>query len=397
MDNGAFFYPRSPPPGTDSLAPRHRAGESEQPMPSAILLIIDDEPTNLSVLSMVLQPDYRVRVANSGARALEVVRIEPMPDLILLDVMMQDMDGYTVLGRLREDPATSHIPVIFVTALDDDANEEQGLRLGAVDYITKPIVPAVVRARVATQLELKSARDRLSDQNAWLETEIKRRLAENLLIQDASIHALGYLAETRDPETGDHIQRTQHYAHFLARRLAEHPGFADQLDDQAIALLTKSAPLHDIGKVGIPDNVLLKPGPLDEKEWAIMRRHTVLGGEAIEKAEQAVHQPVPFLAMAKSIARSHHERWDGSGYPDGLAGDAIPLPARIMTLADSFDAITSERIYQSARSAAEARRIIEAERGRQFDPQVVDAFLACFQDFTRIAENRVRQPVLSEG
>lgn len=354
-------------------------------MALATLLIVDDEPANLSVLAKVLQAQYLVRAVNGGARALEVASTQPRPDLILLDVMMPDMDGYSVLDHLRANPQTRDIPVIFVTALGDEVNEEHGLRLGAVDYIAKPIVPAIVQARVATQLELKAARDRLKDQNVWLEAEVTRRMTENQLIQDASIHALGYLAETRDPETGDHIHRTQLYVHFLAWELSDHPDFISELNSRTIGLLTKSAPLHDIGKVGIPDHVLLKPGPLTADEWAIMCRHAELGAESIEKAERAVHHPVAFLAIAKQIARSHHERWNGTGYPDRLAGDAIPLVARLMALADVFDAITSQRVYKPARPAAEARDIIVAERGKQFDPRVVDAFLACYDDFARIA------------
>lgn len=359
---------------------------------TSTLLIVDDEPANLAVLAQTLQPHYRVRAANSGARALQAARSAPRPDLILLDVMMPDLDGYAVLQQLRADPASRDIPVIFVTALDDDANEERGLRLGAIDYIGKPIKPAVVLARVATHLELKLARDRLAEQNTWLEAEVARRMAENQLTQDASILALGYLAETRDTETGDHIHRTQQYVHSLAWELSDHPRFADQLDANAIKLLTKSAPLHDIGKVGIPDHILLKPGPLNAAEMAMMRTHARLGAEAIEKAERAVHQRLDFLATAKIIARWHHERWDGGGYPDGLAGEAIPIPARLMALADVFDALITARVYKPALPVDEARRIIEAESGRQFDPDVVAAFQQCFGEFAEIARRFADRP-----
>jgi putative two-component system response regulator len=350
------------------------------------LLIVDDEPANLAVLTRVLQPHYRVRAANSGERALQVAQSSPRPDLILLDVMMPGMDGYAVLSRLREMPQTHDTPVIFVTALDDDANEEHGLRLGAVDYIAKPIKPPIVLARVAAHLELKMARDRLADENVWLEAEVARRLSENLLIQDASIHALAYLAETRDPETGNHIQRTQQYVHALAWELSDHPRFASQLDGHAIWLLTKSAPLHDIGKVGIPDHILLKPGRLTDEEMAIMKTHAQLGAEAIEKAERAVARPLKFLATAKIIAHWHHEKWDGSGYPDGLKGDAIPVPARLMALADVFDALISKRVYKPALPPDAAREIIHAGSGTHFDPDVVAAFDACYEDCVAIAK-----------
>jgi putative two-component system response regulator len=342
---------------------------------------------NLAMLSEILRPRYHVRAVNSGMRALEAARSEPTPKLILLDVMMPVLDGYGVLAELRADPATRDIPVIFVTALDDEANEEHGLRLGAVDYITKPVKPAIVLARVAAHLELKQVRDQLITQNTSLEAEVERRMSENLLIQDASILALGFLAETRDLETGDHIRRTQQFVHALAVRLSGHPRFAAQLDEKRIRLLTKSAPLHDIGKVGIPDAILLKPGPLTPEEWTIMQTHARLGAEAIEKTEATVRQPIAFLSVAKEIARWHHERWDGKGYPDRLAGETIPLSARLMALADVYDALVSRRAYKPAYSPEEAKRSIEQERGRHFDPDVVDAFLDCHDEFLAISRS----------
>ncbi|HSB24339.1 MAG TPA: HD domain-containing phosphohydrolase, partial [Burkholderiaceae bacterium] len=260
---------------------------------------------------------------------------------------------------------------------------------GAVDYITKPLRPSVVLARVRTHIELKRARDWLSNQNAILEAEVARRMRENQLAQDASIHALARLAETRDPETGNHILRTQEYMRRLGQLLASHPRFAPSLGQRAIELLAKSAPLHDIGKVGIPDHILLKPGRLDAAEWEIMKTHAALGAEAIERAEADAQQPIEFLAVAKQIARHHHERWDGHGYPDRLAGDAIPVPARLMALADVFDALISRRVYKPALSYARARDIIAASRGTHLDPDVVDAFLGDFEAFRAIAEGHV--------
>jgi putative two-component system response regulator len=351
------------------------------------LLIVDDEPSNLALLTEILRPHYHVRAATSGRRALDAARSEPQPQLILLDVMMPGMDGYEVIGELRADPVTRAIPVIFVTALNDDDNEARGLKLGAVDYIAKPLSAAIVLARVSAHLELKLVRDQLITQNTWLEAEVERRMAENTLSQDASILALGFLAETRDLETGNHIRRTQLYVYTLAVRLASHPRFASQMDEKRIQLLTKSAPLHDIGKVGIPDAVLLKPGPLSPEEWVIMKTHTTLGAEAIEKTEAALRQPVPFLAIAKEIAHWHHERWDGKGYPDGLAGDAIPLSARLMALADVYDALVSKRVYKQPYTTEEARRMIEKERGLHFDPDVVDAFLDTYDEFLAISRS----------
>lgn len=350
------------------------------------ILIVDDSPENLAVLNGLLQPGFRVLAATSGERALRVAEGDPRPDLILLDVMMPGIDGYQVFEKLRAAPATSDIPVIFVTALEGKEAELRGLELGAVDYITKPIVPPVVLARIHNQLELKRVRDWLKDQNAFLEAEVARRMSENDLTQRVSIRALAHLAETRDPETGNHILRTQAYVKRLADGLRAHPRFSAALSERYIDLLTRSAPLHDIGKVGIPDHILLKPGKLTPQEWEVMKTHAKIGSDAIERAEQDIEVPLDFLSAAKEIARWHHEKWDGSGYPDGLAGEAIPVSARLMALADVFDALISARVYKPALPFPEARDIIAEGRGKHFDPAVCDAFLEGFADFTAIAE-----------
>lgn len=352
------------------------------------ILIVDDEPVNLTLLTSLLRPEYLVRAASSGEAALRAAVSEPQPDLLLLDVMMPGMDGYAVLAQLRKNPATRDIPVIFLTALSGAEDEERGMQLGAADYITKPIKPTVLQVRVRTQLEASQVRHLLKDQNAMLEAEVARRMAENDLTQTVTIRALARLAETRDSDTGNHINRTQEYVHVLALRLQQHPRFSAFLTPHNIDLLTKMAPLHDIGKVGIPDSILHKPGPLTAAEWVIMRTHAKLGSDAIEQAEAdtQAEQPLGFLSIAKEIAHWHHEKWDGSGYPDGLAGDAIPIPARIMTVADVFDALISRRVYKPAMLLAEARDIITAARGKQFDPDVTDALLTGFDDFIAIAE-----------
>ncbi|MGK2952515.1 MAG: response regulator [Thiobacillus sp.] len=355
-------------------------------MGTTTVLIVDDEPGNLSLLTQLLRPVYHIRAANSGENALRAATSEPRPDLILLDVMMPGMDGYEVLARLRCNPATVDIPVIFVTALTDVDDEERGLALGAADYISKPIKPALVLARVRTQLEAKHTRDWLNDKNAILEAEVSRRMAENDLTQLVSIRALAHLAETRDPETGNHILRTQNYVRALALRLRQHPRFSAVLDSRTIDLLTKSAPLHDIGKVGIPDSILQKPGPLTPDEWVIMKTHSRLGSDAIEKAEADVAQPIDFLVLAKEIAHWHHEKWDGSGYPDALKGEAIPVSARLMAVADVFDALISPRVYKPAMSYDQAREIIADGRGSHFDPDIVAAFLEDFDGMTAIAD-----------
>ncbi len=352
----------------------------------ATILIVDDAPANLHVLGELLRPQYRVLAATSGEGCLRVAGGQPKPDLILLDVMMPGMDGYTVLAKLQADPATRDIPVVFLTALAAATDEEHGLQLGAADYITKPIQPAVVMARVRTQLQAKQARDWMADQNATLEAEVARRMRENNLTQQVTIRALAHLAELRDPETGNHILRTSAYVLRLATGLRQHPRFAATLNERTVDVLARSAPLHDIGKVGIPDHILLKAGKLTPDEWAVMQTHAKLGSDAIEQAERDIEVPLDFLTMAKEIAHWHHEKWDGSGYPDHLAGDAIPVSARLMALADVFDALISVRVYKPPMPYAEARAIIAAGRGKHFDPDITDAFLAGFDDFVAIAE-----------
>jgi putative two-component system response regulator len=354
--------------------------------PDTTLLIVDDSPENLLILNDLLRPHYRVIAADTGETGLRLATSQLPPDLILLDVMMPGMDGYAVLAQLQANPGTADIPVIFLTAMADAQDEERGLALGAADYISKPIKPDVVLARVRTQLENAQARRWLKDQNALLEAEISRRMTENDLTQRVSIRALAHLAETRDPETGNHILRTQGYVQFLANLLRQHPRFAAILSDRYIDLLSRSAPLHDIGKVGIPDHILLKPGKLTPQEMEVMKTHAILGSIAIEQAEQDIEVHLPFLALAKEIAHWHHEKWDGTGYPDGLVGDAIALSARLMAVADVFDALISARIYKPALPYDTARDIIAAGRGHHFDPDITDVFLANFGDFVAIAQ-----------
>ena len=351
-----------------------------------VILIVDDMPENLSVLGELLYgAGYRVKVATNGVAALNLANQHPRPSLVLLDVMMPEMDGHEVLRQLRSNKDTREIPVVFLTAIGSDDDEEHAFDEGIADYITKPIKPNVVLARVRSQLLVRQARQWLMDQNLALEAEVKRRMLENDLIQAVSIRALAHLAETRDNETGAHIQRTQSYVRLLATRLSDHPRFATTLNNKYIEVLSRSAPLHDIGKVGIPDHILLKPGKLTPEEWGIMKTHTLLGCEAIALAERDIDTTVEFLTQAKEIARSHHERWDGTGYPDGLAGDAIPLSARLMAIADVFDALISKRVYKPAIAFSEVHRIMQEGRDKHFDPDIIDNFLAGYQEFEAIA------------
>jgi len=352
----------------------------------ATVLVVDDTPDNLTLMSSLLRDDYKVKVANGGEKALKIAQSENPPDLVLLDIMMPGMDGYEVLDRLKHDPRTRDIPVIFLTAKAEVADEQKGLELGAVDYITKPISPPIVLARVRTHLSLKASSDFLRDKADFLESEVARRTREVMAIQDVTILAMASLAETRDSDTGNHIRRTQFYVTVLAEKLRHHPRFAWYLTEQNISMLFKSAPLHDIGKVGIPDRILLKPGRFTPEEFEIMKTHTTLGREAIEHAERALGTEVEFLKMAKEIALSHQEKWDGSGYPEGLSGDAIPVSARLMAVVDVYDALISRRVYKDGMPHEKAVAIMVEGRGSHFDPDMIDAFLELESEFRAIAE-----------
>ena len=349
------------------------------------VLIVDDTPDNITLIHDLLKDNYRTKVAVSGAKALEIARSSEPPDLILLDVMMPGMDGYEVARRLGTDAATAGIPVIFITARTRVEDEERGFQLGAVDYITKPISPPILKARVKTQLRLKEANDYLKGQNALLERRVRERTRQLSSVQDVVMVAMGSLAETRDNETGNHIRRTQHYVRLLSLQLREHPRFSAFLTPDTIEQLFKSSPLHDIGKVGVPDRILLKPGRLTDEEFEEMKRHTVYGRDAILEAEKTLEMQESFLVIARQIAYSHHEMWDGSGYPEGLAGDDIPIAARLMAVADVYDALISKRCYKPPFSHEKAVEIIREGRGRHFDPDVVDAFLAIEERFHGVA------------
>jgi putative two-component system response regulator len=350
----------------------------------SVILVVDDTPQNLQLLSVLLSEHYKVRVASSGEKALRIMQDGSLPDLVLLDILMPVMDGYEVCRQMKADPRLAQVPVIFVTAKSDSHDEELGLELGAVDYITKPISPAITLARIRTHLTLKRAANLLQDRNHSLEEEVRRRTRELSSIQDVTIMAMSSLAETRDNETGNHIRRTQNYVKVLALQLQAHPRFAAYLGPAQVELLYKSAPLHDIGKVGIPDRILLKPGRLDPEEFEIMKTHTTLGRDAILAAENLLESPNSFLQCAREIALSHQEKWDGSGYPEGLKGDAIPISARLMALADVYDALISRRVYKAPMPHEQAYKIILDGRGTHFDPDIVDAFVAVAEDFRAI-------------
>ncbi|MEL4887361.1 response regulator [Pectobacterium betavasculorum] len=320
--------------------------------PRPTLLLVDDEITNLQVLRHSLQNDYRLLFAKDGATALSLVRND-RPDLILLDIMMPDLSGHAVCSFLKQDPYTAGIPVIFVTALAESNNEQHGLELGAVDYITKPFNPHIVRARVRTHLSLVQAEE-------LRETRLQ------------IVQCLGAAAEYKDNETGLHVIRMSHYA----KTLALAAGYSARAADD----LLHAAPMHDVGKIGIPDAILQKPGKLTAEEWTIMRQHTVIGAKII-----GAH-PLGLLKLAATIALNHHEKWDGSGYPNGIEGDDIPHVARVIAVADVFDALTSARPYKPAWPLEDALAHIRSQSEQHFDPELVEAFMDCLPDILDIRE-----------
>lgn len=340
------------------------------------ILIVDDTPSNIHILMETLKEDYAILVATSGPKALTLAASPNPPDLILLDVMMDGMDGHEVCRRLKADVRTEGIPVIFVTTLSQTDDEATGLELGAVDYITKPIQPAIVKARVRNHLELKAHRDNLQQ----LVADQVRDISASRL---STIFALSKLAESRDDDTGQHLERTQIYCEMVARRLMVKGTFPEVVDERFIETIYWASPLHDVGKVGVPDQVLCKQGKLTDEEFEIMKLHTTRGSETLRLVTES-YPDNNFIRMGLAIARSHHEKWNGSGYPDGLAGEQIPLAARIMAVADVYDALTSKRCYKDAMTHQQATEIILRDSGSHFDPAVVEAFEEIADEVDRI-------------
>ena len=341
------------------------------------ILLVDDDSFILSIMVDILKSDYRLLVAKSGDEALQHSNKEPRPDLILLDVMMPDMDGFTVCETLKSSPETSDIPVIFVTGKQSVADEMHGLELGAVDYISKPLSAPILLQRVKTHVTLKRAQNELANQNQILDLLVKERTHELDVTKDTTIHGMAILSGLRDNETGNHILRTQNYVCELAHELKRHSHYESHLDGETISLLFKSAPLHDLGKVGIPDAILRKPGPLSGEEFEIMKTHTTLGYKALMNAEEELgHGGTSFLRTACDIAYTHHEKWDGSGYPRGLKGSEIPLSGQLMAVADVYDALIAKRVYKPAFTHEKALGIMAEGRGTHFNPDIFDAFTA---------------------
>ncbi len=353
-------------------------------LPACSILAVDDTKFNLDLLVDALGDLHDISVAMNGQTALQLAATTP-PDLILLDIMMPGMDGFEVLRRLKADRATREIPVIFLTALSEIGNKARGFELGAVDYITKPFQIEEVMARVNTHLKLRQVQNKLQQFNSRLQDMVAQQVQEIARSQQAMIFALAKLSHTRDDDTGLHLERVQHLCKILATELSRRAPFTEVITSPFIDAIYHASPLHDVGKVGITDSILLKPGKLSDEEFLVMKTHTTIGAATLE----SVHEQYPdnaFVGMGIDIARHHHERWDGSGYPDRLAGEAIPLSARIMALVDVYDALRARRPYKEPFSHERATTIIEEENGRLFDPRLVQAFRSVQEQFDAVCQ-----------
>jgi putative two-component system response regulator len=347
------------------------------------VLIVDDLVENTDVLRALLRPQgYSIEAVHCGVDALERVASNP-PDVILLDLMMPGIDGIEVCRRIKLDPASRHIPIIIITGSSDRESNLRALEVGADDFVTKPFDRTLLEARLRSCLRSKALQDELFEYQRSLEDKVAERTKQVRHTQQITVFALARLAESRDNETGDHLERMRCYARALSEEMARWEKFAGVITEEFIEELYQSTPLHDIGKVGIPDQILLKPGKLSPHEFTIMQTHTTIGGDTLKSADLEAGQD-SFLAMGRDVAYAHHEKWDGSGYPNGLAGEAIPLPARIAALADVYDALSSKRPYKEPFTHERSKEIILEGRGSHFDPDVVDAFLNCEPVFVDI-------------
>jgi putative two-component system response regulator len=352
---------------------------------STRILIIDDEPFFLELLSNALTPHFQVSLAKTGKQGIKLAQGPSPPDLILLDILMPDMDGYETCRQLKSNPTTCEIPVIFLTAKQQTEDELKGFRAGALDYITKPISIPVLLARVSTQLTV-------AGQRLALEQLVQERTDELERTKDAIVYGMGEMAEMRDKETGEHLLRTSGYVGLLAQEMARLPRYRNTLNPRMIKAYERAAPLHDIGKIATPDKILLKPGKLDPEEWKIMQLHPLQGKQIIERSEEKIGSTL-FIQIAKDIAYCHHEKWDGSGYPQGLAKEDIPLSARLMSLADVYDALTTERPYKKIFSHDNATEIIMQQRSKHFDPDIIDSFEQINEKFKLISTKKINSGV----
>ena len=355
--------------------------------PTPSILIVDDNQLNVQLLTEILKRrGYQVQCAASGGTALHMAFAQP-PDLIVLDIRMPDIDGFEVCRQFKSFEAVASIPIIFVSGLDEPIDKVKAFAAGGVDYVTKPFHAEEILARVGTHLRLRQLQRELERQNWGLQKLVQDQVTAIIESHLATIFALAKLAEYRDDDTGKHVQRVQNYCQVLAMRLGRTSTMRKYIDDKYVQNLMQTAALHDIGKVGIPDSVLLKPGPLDEQERQIMENHTTIGAATLEEVLQC-HPGNRFIKMGVGIARSHHEKWDGSGYPDGLTEEAIPLSARILTMADHYDALRNSRPYKTAIDHPTTCEIIVDGDGRtqpsHFDPLILHAFKEAQGDFARV-------------
>lgn len=348
--------------------------DQEQKLARQRVLVVDDMPDNIEVLRGVLHKEYLLLAAINGAKALQIARSVQKPDIILLDVMMPEMDGYEVCRRLKADSRTAHIPVIFITGMGEVESETLALSLGAVDYITKPIIPAVVKARVKTHLALY-------DQNRELERLVQARTEELQRTRLRIIQDLGRAAEYKDNETGMHVIRMSNYARLLAK--------AAGMDERAVELVFNATPMHDVGKIGIPDSIMLKPGKLTDEEWVIMKTHPAIGAGIIGDPNDS-----DLLKMAVTVAMTHHEKWNGQGYPKGLSGEDIPIEGRITAVADVFDALTSVRPYKKAWSVDDAIDLMKREAGGHFDPELIPLFINILPEILKVKSTYADEEVV---
>lgn len=349
------------------------------------ILLVDDEAFYLELLVNLLQHDYTISVAKNGAEAIKLLEVDPLPELILMDVIMPVMTGLEACSRIKSKYRTADIPIIFLNIKSDIKDEMVGFNLGAADYITKPISPPLVKARVKTHIQLYNSQKQLQSHNIALEKKLREHDRHIIQTQEMAIHCMASLADTGSSGIGQHTRRIQHYVKAIAHALKEHDRFTHEISDEFINMLYKSAPLYDLGKLAVPDHILLKPGKLDEEEWEEVKAHTRHAKQALEYAEQQAGQS-QFLNMVREICYSHHERWDGSGYPDSLSGERIPLSARIIAIADCYDALIRPRPYKHAFNHEEAIAIIQAAKNKHFDPDIADIFLQLAPEITTIAK-----------
>jgi len=360
----------------------------EGPFTPADILIVDDTLANIQILSgMLKQQGYKVRPVLEGRAALKAAENQ-VPDLILLDITMPEMDGYEVCTRLKENPILEKVPVIFISALTESLDKVKAFNVGGVDYITKPFQLEEVRARVENHLRLARLQNELKEYSRHLEDKVIEQVNEISDSQMATILALAKLAEYRDEDTGLHIERIQYYCKLLVEKMADNPKFQSRISPIFIDNIIHASPLHDIGKVGIPDHILLKPGRLNADEFEIMKTHPLIGYEILQTVKDRYTRN-SFINTGIEISRSHHEKWNGTGYPDGLKGEDIPLSARILAIADVYDALRSKRPYKAAFDHESSCRIILEGQGEHFDPAIVEEFARLQSEFARVYDRLI--------